>query len=74
MKFGVGHAFWGTTWSCDLEKYERVAKKIAEMGFDMYEVTADHLFHMSQQELIELDAIGKNYGLTLSTNSGPAKQ
>lgn len=74
MKFGVGHAYWGTTWACDLKKYAAVAKKIADMGFDMYEVTADHVYRMSPQELIELDAIGKEYGLTLSTNSGPAKQ
>lgn len=74
MKFGVGHAYWGTTWDCDLKKYAAVAKKIADMGFDMFEVTADHVYHMDLQELTELDAIGKEYGLTLSTNSGPAKQ
>lgn len=74
MKFGMGHAYWGTTWECDLKKYAAVAKKLADMGFDMYEVTADHIYRMNAKELVELDAIGKEYGLTLSTNSGPAKQ
>lgn len=74
MKFGMGHAYWGTTWQCDLEKYKRVAEKLSGFGFDMLEVTADHIYHMNETELNELDAIGRNYGLTFSTNSGPAKQ
>lgn len=74
MKFGMGYAFWGNTWDCDVEKYKKVAKKLADFGFDMYEISADHLYHMSDQELVEMVAIGKEYGLTYSTNSGPAKQ
>lgn len=74
MKYGMGHAYWGTTWDCDIDKYKRVAKKLADFGFDMFEITADHLFHMNDNELSEMVAIGKEYGLTFSTNSGPAKQ
>ena len=74
MKIGIGHAYWGNTWSCDIEKYKRIAKKLADFGFTMFEVTADHIYHMSEKELIEFDAVAKEYGLTLSTNSGPAKQ
>lgn len=74
MKFGVGYAYWGTTWKCDLEGYRKAAEKISNFGFDMMEISADHVFHMNEKELLELDAIAKNYGLTLSTNSGPAKQ
>ncbi len=74
MKIGMGHAYWGNTWSCDIEKYKRIAKKLADFGFTMFEVTADHIYHMSEKELIEFDAVAKEYGLTLSTNSGPAKQ
>ena len=29
---------------------------------------------MNETQLKELDAIGRNYGLTFSTNSGPAKE
>ena len=74
MKFGVGHAYWGNTGACDIEKYKRVAKKLADFGFDMFEVTAAHIYHMSEKELAELDAVAREYGLTLSTNSGPAKE
>jgi len=74
MKYGMGHAFWGNTWDCDLAKYRSVGKKLAGMGFDMYEVTAHHLYLMNDDELQEMKAIGQEYGLTLSTNSGPAKE
>lgn len=74
MKFGVGHAYWGTTWDCDTKKYRKVAEKISGFGFDMYEITADHLYRMTPEELAEMKAISKDYGLTLSTNSGPAKE
>lgn len=74
MKFGMGYAYWGNTWDCGLDKYKSVAKKLADFGFDMLEVSADHVYHMDEQQLRELRAIGKEYGLTLSTNSGPAKQ
>ena len=46
MKFGMGHAYWGTTWKCDLEKYKKVAEKLSAYGFDMFEITADHVYHM----------------------------
>ena len=36
MKFGVGHAYWGNTGACDIEKYKRVAKKLADFGFTMF--------------------------------------
>lgn len=74
MKFGMGYAYWGNTWACDLERYKTVAKKLAGFGFTMLEVSADHIYHMDEKQLRELDAVGKEYGLTLSTNSGPAKQ
>lgn len=74
MKFGMGYAYWGTTWKSDLNHYRKVAQKLAGFGFDMLEVSADHIYHMDTAQLIELDAIAKEYGLTLSTNSGPAKQ
>jgi len=73
MKYGMGYAYWGTTWKSDLAHYRKVAEKLAEFGFDMLEVSADHVYHMDEAQLKELDAIGKEYGLTISTNSGPAK-
>ncbi|MCD8015733.1 MAG: sugar phosphate isomerase/epimerase [Lachnospiraceae bacterium] len=74
MKYGMGYAYWGNTWECDLEKYRKVGKKLADFGFDMFEISADHLYHMSDADVEGLGEMAKEYGLTLSTNSGPAKQ
>ncbi|MCI8333059.1 MAG: sugar phosphate isomerase/epimerase [Lachnospiraceae bacterium] len=74
MKFGMGYAYWGNTWQCDLAGYRKAAEKLAGFGFDMLEISADHLYHMDEVQLREMDAIGKRYGLGISTNSGPARQ
>lgn len=74
MRYGIGPAFWGNTWDCNLEKYKRVAKKLADIGFSMYEISADNLYRMTDQEVLEMAAISKEYDLVLSTNSGPAKE
>lgn len=74
MKYGIGYAYWGNTWECDVEKYKKVGKKLADFGFDMLEISADHLYHMNEKELKEMADMGKEYGLIFSTNSGPAKQ
>lgn len=71
MKFGTVYSYWGTERKCN---YEDVAKKVADIGFDVLEVNADHIYHMNERELQELDAIAKGYGLVLTTNSGPAKE
>ena len=59
MRYGIGPAFWGNTWECDLEKYKRVAKKLADIGFSMYEISADDLYRMTDQEVLEMAAISK---------------
>ena len=35
MKFGMGYAYWGNTWQCDLAGYRKAAEKLAGFGFDM---------------------------------------
>ena len=71
MKFGTLYSYWGREWSCN---YEQVAKKVADVGFDVIEVGADHLYHMSDVELRQLKDVMNGYGLMVTTNSGPAKQ
>lgn len=71
MKYGTLYSFWGNEWKCD---YEQVAKKVAQIGFDILEVSADHIFHMPENELKKLNTIAKEYGLILTTNSGPSKE
>ena len=40
MKFGTGYAYWGTEWKCD---YLEMVNKVADIGFDVLEIGADHL-------------------------------
>ncbi len=71
MKFGTGYSYWGTEWSCD---YAAMINKVADIGFDVLEIGADHLYHMSDGEIGRLKAIGDERGITFTTNSGPAKE
>ncbi len=77
MKYGIGHGYWGSVWPGEMsviDKYEKVAAKLRDFGFDMFEITAHHLYQMSNAELEKLAAIRKEYDLILSTNSGPPKE
>lgn len=71
MKFGTGYAYWGTEWKCD---YLEMVNKVADIGFDVLEIGADHLYHMSEEEIDNLKAEGLKRGITFTTNSGPAKK
>lgn len=71
MKFGTGYAYWGTNWECD---YLTLTKKVADIGFDILEIGADHLYDMSDQEIADLKKAGEENGIEFTTNSGPSKE
>jgi D-psicose/D-tagatose/L-ribulose 3-epimerase len=71
MKFGTLYSYWGTEWQCD---YVAVANKVADIGFDILEIGADHLYHMSNDEITNLKAAGDERGLIFTTNSGPSRE
>ena len=71
MKFGTGYSFWGTEWKCD---YIEMVNRVADIGFDVLEIGADHLYHMTEAEIAKLKAEGSKRGIAFTTNSGPAKQ
>lgn len=71
MKFGSLYSYWTNEWRCD---YPTVAKKLKKLGFDIIEVGADHLLHMSDKELDELRALTKDLGLLVTSNLGPRKE
>lgn len=71
MKFGTGYAYWETEWKCD---YIAAAKKVAGIGFEILEIGADHLYHMSDEEIVELKALGDSLKIEFTTNSGPSKE
>ena len=27
MKYGIGYAYWGNTWECDIKKYKKDSKR-----------------------------------------------
>lgn len=71
MKFGTGYAYWGTNWECN---YLTLTKKVADIGFDILEIGADHLYDMSDQEIAALKKAGEENGIEFTTNSGPSKE
>lgn len=71
MRLGVLYSYWGHEWIC--EDYVAIAKKIADIGFDVMEVGAGHLVNMSSAELANLKAASKDLGLTITSNIGPGK-
>jgi len=71
MKFGTSYSYWSNVWDCD---YSKVIHKVADIGFDMLEVGADHLHHMNEQELKKLRRDSQDRGVQLVANSGPARE
>ncbi len=74
MKFGTLYSYWNTDWTCDQEKYVEIAKKVARIGFDVLEISADHIYRMTREELDNLGRVAQELGLTLTVNSGPARE
>ena len=73
-KFGTLYSYWSTEWACNFDGYVNLVKKASSIGFDILEISADHVFHMSVGELEKLNEIRKDHGLTFTLNSGPAKE
>lgn len=71
MKFGTGYSYWGTEWKCD---YIEMVNRVADIGFDVLEIGADHLYHMTDGEIDVLKREGEKRNIQFTTNSGPAKQ
>lgn len=70
MKFGTLFAYWEHNWKGDYNLY---LKKVAELGFDILEISAGQLLTMSNQEIDELKAQAKDLGISITSNIGPAK-
>ncbi|MCL2221513.1 MAG: sugar phosphate isomerase/epimerase [Oscillospiraceae bacterium] len=71
MKFGTLYAYWTNEWSGD---YLHYAKKVADIGFDILEISAGDLLTMSESEIDELKALASDLGITISSNIGPPKK
>jgi len=71
MKFGTLYAYWTHEWKGD---YKKFAKKVADTGFDVLEISAGNLLDMTDNEIDELKAITKDLGIEITSNIGPAKK
>lgn len=74
MKFGCNYSYWQNSWKFSIEEYLGMVNKLADIGFDVLEISADHLYHMSDEEIGRLRAEGEKRNMEFSTNSGPAKE
>ena len=71
MKYGTLYAYWTHEWTGD---YRHFAKKVADIGFDILEISAGDLLKMSDAELDELKALCSSLGIKITSNIGPAKK
>ena len=71
MKFGTLYSYWTNEWSSN---YLETAKRVRDLGFDILEIGANHLVEMPEKELIELGAVVRDLGLTVTSNIGPKKK
>lgn len=74
MKFGTLYSYWGNEWDCNLEAYIKLIQKVSSIGFDILEVSADHIYQMSETDLQTLNDVRKQNGLVFTLNSGPTKE
>jgi D-psicose/D-tagatose/L-ribulose 3-epimerase len=74
MKFGTLYSYWSKNWDCDYENYAKLIEKLSTLGFDILEVSADHVYRMARQDLKKLNELGKQHNMIFTTNSGPAKE
>lgn len=71
MKFGTYFAYWEQEWEADYIKY---CKKVADLGFDVLEVSGAGLMDMSDAQLAELKQAAADAGITLTGCIGLPKK
>lgn len=74
MQFGTLYAYWNKEGVCDAAGYAALIARAKSIGFDILEVSAQHVYEMSEAELAQLNALSKQHGILFTTNSGPAKE
>ena len=70
MKFGTLYAYWTHDWTGE---YKHFAKKVADAGFDILEISAGDLLGMSDSYITELKAVAADLGIEISSNIGPPR-
>lgn len=71
MKFGIYFYFWENEWDVPFEHY---IKKVADLGFDIMEISCAPLPYMKDEELFRLRDIAKDNGIILTAGYGPTAE
>jgi D-psicose/D-tagatose/L-ribulose 3-epimerase len=71
MKFGIYFAFWEKEWKVEYEKY---IKKVADLGFDILEISCAPLPNLSDADLFRLRDMAKDHGIILTAGYGPTAE
>lgn len=74
MKFGTLYSYWNKDWDCEPQEYATLIERLAELGFDILEVSADHVYKMTENELRQLREKCEQHKMLITTNSGPAPE
>lgn len=74
MKIGCNYEYWQNSFDFTPAQYIEMTDRLADIGFDVLEISADHLYCMNDVEIAALKEEGERRGISFSTNSGPAKR
>ena len=68
MKYGIYYAYWEKTWGVD---YNRFVDKVADLGFDILELSCAGLAEMPAQAVTDLKKHADDRGILLTGGYGP---
>ncbi len=71
MKYGVYFAYWENEWDTDFEPY---IEKVKKLGFDILEVAALGLIHLTDEKLLSLNKLAKAANIQLTAGIGIPKE
>jgi D-psicose/D-tagatose/L-ribulose 3-epimerase len=71
MQYGIYYAFWERQWGGEYLKY---VKKVADLGFDVLEISCASVPGMKQQDIDDLRRAAEDLGIRLTAGYGPKRE
>ncbi len=68
MKYGIYFAYWEKEWNADQKSY---ISRVKKLGFDVLEISCAMLKAISTQELMEMNKMAADAGITQTAGYGP---
>ncbi len=72
MKYGIYYAYWEQEWL--VKDFIKHTKKVADLGFDILEVSAGPLVSYSPAQIKELKDVAESVGIQLTAGYGPLEE